>query len=263
MTLSLYEHFIEETKMKLSQDDRFIALLAGGSMLKGTMDEYSDLDLVLVYEPEYRETIMTERIQIAERLGSLLSGFTGEHVGEPRLVICLYGPPPLHVDLKFVTPSELEQRIENPLILWERGSEAVRRMRNTQPSYPELNVQWIEDRFWVWVHYGATKLGRGELFEFIDLITYIRRAVLGPMIATIHGQQPNGVRKLEFFAAKVTEELVKTIPLHHAESCYQSLLTSIQIYKRLRSDFQDLHLRREAESVAVDYLNEVFSSLKR
>ncbi|MER7057532.1 MULTISPECIES: hypothetical protein [unclassified Streptomyces] len=27
------------------------------------------------------------------------------------------------------------------------------------------DLQWIEDRFWIWVHYGATKLGRGELFE--------------------------------------------------------------------------------------------------
>jgi hypothetical protein len=31
----------------------------------------------------------------------LLVGFTGEHVGEPRVLICLYGPPVLHVDLKF------------------------------------------------------------------------------------------------------------------------------------------------------------------
>ena len=38
----------------------------------------------------------------AAGLGPLLACFTGEHVGEPRLLIALYGPPPVHVDLKFV-----------------------------------------------------------------------------------------------------------------------------------------------------------------
>ena len=32
--------------------------------------------------------------------------FTGEHVGESRVLICLYGPPLLHVDLKFVSLSD-------------------------------------------------------------------------------------------------------------------------------------------------------------
>ncbi|NRS94850.1 hypothetical protein DFH40_002566 [Clostridium beijerinckii] len=46
---------------------------------------------------------MNERIKIAESLGTLLSAFTGEHVGEPRLLICLCEPELLHVDLKFVS----------------------------------------------------------------------------------------------------------------------------------------------------------------
>jgi hypothetical protein len=34
------------------------------------------------------------------------SAFSGEHVGEPRALICLYGPPLLPVDLKFVSLSD-------------------------------------------------------------------------------------------------------------------------------------------------------------
>ena len=45
---------------------------------------------------------MGERRTIAESCGGLLAAFTGEHVGEPRLLICLYGPPLAHVNLKFV-----------------------------------------------------------------------------------------------------------------------------------------------------------------
>lgn len=95
MLPTLPTHAIE----KLSRDSRLWALLAGGSLMTGTMDEYSDLDLIVVYDFAHREQIMNQRLLIAEGLGTLLSGFTGE----PRVVICLYGPEPLHVDLKFVT----------------------------------------------------------------------------------------------------------------------------------------------------------------
>ena len=85
--------------------------------------------------------------------------------------------------LKFVTLSELEHRIELPA---HPVGERARKLRGlsigTAPSYPDLDIQWIEDRFWVWVHYGATKLGRGELFELIDTITHMRGSVLGPII---------------------------------------------------------------------------------
>ncbi|WP_429844855.1 nucleotidyltransferase domain-containing protein [Brevibacillus sp. FIR094] len=134
MKLPLHDRFIEQAIEYVSQDQRLIGLLAGGSMMYGEMDEYSDLDLIIVYNYAFRNEIMEQRFQIAERLGHLLSAFTGEHVGEPRLLICLYGPAPLHVDLKFVQLEELESRVENPLILWERGSGIATILSKTSPS---------------------------------------------------------------------------------------------------------------------------------
>lgn len=64
----------------------------------------------------------------------LLQGFTGEHVGEPRLLICLYGPPLLHVDLKFLSVAELDVRIEEPEVLFERGEAVTQRLRSTRAS---------------------------------------------------------------------------------------------------------------------------------
>lgn|GEM_PF-5648763 len=130
---------------------------------------FSDLDLIVVYAPEYREEIMNQRMTIVSGMGSVLAAFTGEHVGEPRLVICLYeAAVPLHVDFKFVMPKELEKRIEDPIILWERGAVISANLQRTPSAYPHPDPQWIEDRFWVWVHYAAAKLGRGELLEVID-----------------------------------------------------------------------------------------------
>lgn len=261
MTLPIFDRFIEGAVSTLKEDERFIALLAGGSLVAGTMDEFSDLDLIVVYDSRFRENVMAERLVLAGMLGPLLSGFTGEHVGEPRVVICLYGPPALHVDLKFVTLPELADRIENPLVLWERDEAASQALRLTEPSPPQLDPQWIEDRFWVWVHYGAAKLGRGELYELIDHLAYMRGAVLGPLMARAAGQMPRGVRKLETLAAAYARELAETVPRHHTASCYKALQATIGLYRTLRSQIQGLELRTEAEEVSVRYLDEVFAEV--
>ncbi|NQX62735.1 nucleotidyltransferase domain-containing protein [Paenibacillus qinlingensis] len=261
MPLQVYEDFINQTKEKLLQDHRFLGLLAGGSMTSNTMDEYSDLDLIVVYDAVYREDIMNQRVPIAEKLGNLLSGFTGEHVGEPRLLICLYGPPPLHVDMKFVTVQELEQRVEDPMILWERDKEISARIERTSPIFPYPSSQWIEDRFWVWVHYGATKLGRGELFELIDHLTFMRNAVLGPLFLIKNGELPAGVRRLEKHVSEGLEELKETIPSHSRESCYHALQMTIRLYQQLRQDLGDFEYKSEAEQVSVAYLESVYFSI--
>ena len=67
---------------------------------------------------------MRERLAFAERVGA----FTAEHVGEPRLVVCRYGPEPLRCDLDFVTPSQLADRVE---------------VRWSSAAYPEPDLQWL------------------------------------------------------------------------------------------------------------------------
>ncbi|MBB3125383.1 hypothetical protein FHS19_000037 [Paenibacillus rhizosphaerae] len=258
MKLPLHDQFIKQAIEFVSQDQRCIGLLAGGSMMYGEMDEYSDLDLIIVYNYAFRNEIMEQRFRIAEGLGNLLSAFTGEHVGEPRLLICLYGPSPLHVDLKFVHLVELESRVENPLILWERGTSITKILNKTSPSFPSLQPQWIEDRFWVWVHYCATKLGRGELFELIDTITFMRNTVLGPLVLIRNGHSPRGVRKLEKYALKELEELQDTVPIHNFQSCYHALKNTIKMYQRLREG-SEIVPRNEAEQVSIEFLDSIYS----
>jgi hypothetical protein len=37
------------------------------------------------------------------------------------------------------------------------------------------DLQWLEDGSWVWVHYIATKIARGELLEAVDALGFVRR----------------------------------------------------------------------------------------
>ena len=117
---STHASFLENLLRELKQDQRFDALLAGGSLVHGGLDEHSDIDLVPVVRDDLYPQVMAERRDIAAGLGNLISAFTGEHVGEPRLIICLYGPKLLHVDLKFVVLSDLKALVERPKILWAR-----------------------------------------------------------------------------------------------------------------------------------------------
>lgn len=62
MRLPVYERFVEKAIEYLRQDQRLTGLLAGGSMVYGAMDEYSDLDLIIVYRNEFQSEIMEQRI---------------------------------------------------------------------------------------------------------------------------------------------------------------------------------------------------------
>lgn len=154
-------------------------MAAGGSWISGEMDEYSDLDLILITKEKITGN-KEQMLQYAKSFGDLISGFTGEHVDEPRVLICLYDNPLLHVDIKFLTLPELYDRVENPAVLFERNKQLSEIIKLTNAVWPQPDFQWIEDRFWTWVHYACLKIGRGELMEAFDFLSFLRMTVLSP-----------------------------------------------------------------------------------
>jgi hypothetical protein len=156
-------------------------------------------------------------IAIAESLGDFLSGFTGEHVGEPRLLICLYDNPLLHVDLKFVTLDEFKVRVETPFILLDKNGLLQQAIQDSEAQFPYPDYQWIEDRFWTWVHYALLKIGRGEYLEALDFLGFLRMVVLGPLLHIKNGNLPRGVRKVEMELEALD---------------YQALISTFQLIKK-------------------------------
>lgn len=258
--------FLEQIIAKLKEDDRLLGVAIGGSYLSGEMDEYSDLDLVIVIDDFYYEQVLQERPLLANHLGSLLVAFTGEHVGEPRLLICLYDNPLLHVDLKFVLLQDFKtDRVENPVVLWERENILSQAILENLRSYPPVDLQWIEDRFWVWVHYSATKLGRGELFEAIDMLSFLRRQVLAPLAKVQAGRLPRGVRNLEQELPQLMPDFCRTIPSKHdPHEIAQALQHTIHFYHQLREQIEipELILRSQAEIASIRYLQTILNRFK-
>ncbi|WP_372405400.1 nucleotidyltransferase domain-containing protein [Streptomyces luteireticuli] len=255
---SLHSQFLSDVLPRIQKDARVAGVAITGSFVGGRPDVYSDVDLILAIDDEAYEAVMRERLVLISSWASLVAGFTGEHVGEPRVIITLVGPPLLHVDFKFVRASDFAERIEDPEILWDRDGQLTGALAQQPPANPAFDLQWIEDRFWVWVHYGATKLGRGELFETIGFLAYLRDSVLGPLAARRVGAPSRGVRHLESIAPDEARDLQATLCGYDRHEAGQALLATVDLYRRWSdADAAVVERHRNAEKLAVQYLHDV------
>jgi hypothetical protein len=259
----VHSAFLSKALSYFQQDRRLVGLAVGGSFLTGSIDEYSDLDLVIGVEPDAYVEVLADRRNMASGIGSLLAAFTGEHVGEPRLLICLYGPPLLHVDLKFVSLTDASVRVEDPIILWERDERFHKALESGVAHYPQPDPHWIDERFWMWVHYCAGRIGRGELFEAINFLNYLRDEVLGPLCLVASGARPDGVRKIEWLAPQFTDQLRATVPSYDSHSCAEALLATVGLYRTLRTQWPKPVINDQAEDAALAYLEQIVTKFHR
>jgi len=253
-----HHDFIENAVPRLKDDPRITGVAVGGSFLLGEIDEFSDLDLVIYIDPSHYNDVLVEREAIVQKMGPLLESFTGEHVGEPRLLICLFGPPLLHIDLKFVSMDDIHDKVEKPTVLWERKALISSQINLTPAEFPKPDSVWIEKRFWIWIHYTATKIGRGEIFEAVEAIGFIRANVLGPMILQKEGARPQGLRKIERYAS--SEELIKlgaTLASYDAQDCLRALHDSMELYRSIRN----VQGNQRLENLVDEYLTQIENQL--
>ncbi|MER0440094.1 aminoglycoside 6-adenylyltransferase [Emticicia sp. W12TSBA100-4] len=257
--MTIQQEFTQKCVSILQKDESVIGLAVAGSWLTNEMDEFSDLDLVLVTKQKisHDKSLM---ITYAQKLGNFLSGFTGEHVGEPRVLICLYDNPLLHVDIKFLTIEEFAHRIENPVVLLDTDGQLQKIIEQTTYQFPYPDYQWLEDRFWIWVHYALLKIGRGEYTEAFDFMGFVRMVVLGPLLHIKNGNLPRGVRKVETqLLAEDFEALRNTIPVYNRESLLESLANAVELYRSLRAELyaDSIKLQLSTEMKVMEYFEKI------
>lgn len=254
----IQQQFAERAKQVLATDPEVIGLAVAGSWVTNEIDEFSDLDLILVTQEKISDD-KNKMLDYAKRLGQLLSGFTGEHVGEPRVLICLYDNPLLHVDIKFVTLEEFHTRIETPTLLLDKGDRLKTALNNSISKFPYPDYQWIEDRFWTWIHYALLKIGRGEYLEAYDFFGFLRMVVFGPLLHIKNEKLPRGVRKVETALQEADlQKLLGTIPDYNGPSLLRSLRNAVELYRQLRQSlFNDKVLLHElTEKKVMEYFDQ-------
>jgi hypothetical protein len=244
----------------IAEDDPSIEGLAvAGSWLTQELDEFSDLDLILICNEKIGGD-KAKMMAYASKFGNLLNAFTGEHVGEPRLLICLYNNPLLHVDIKFITADELKTRVENPVLLFDRNGSLQQIIDSTSYQFPHPDHQWIEDRFWTWVHYALLKIGRGEYMEAHDFLAFLRMVVFGPLLHIKNNNLPRGVRKVETtIAAEDFNQLQQTLAVNNKTSLLAALDQSVLLYRSLRNKLfkADTILQLQTEEAVMNYFEEM------
>ena len=258
----MQKDFAERVVALVKEDIDVIGLAAAGSWISNDMDEYSDLDLILITETKIAGD-KEKMLAYAKSFGDFISGFTGEHVGDPRVLICLYDNPLLHVDIKFLTLPEFYQRVENPSILFERDNALSNVLKTTKAEWPLLDYQWIEDRFWTWVHYACLKIGRGELLEAFDFLSFLRMTVLSPLLQVKNKKLPRGLRRVETeLTLSDLENLKITIAHYDKASIITALDNAVSVYKNLRRKLyaEDVVLQTKAEKKSMEYFKKIKNS---
>lgn len=260
----IQQKFAEKAAEIIKNDTSVIGLAVAGSWLTGEIDSFSDLDLVLVTKENVSGN-KSKMLGYARSFGNLLSGFTGEHIGDPRVLICLYDDPLLHVDIKFLTLDEFSRRVETPVILSDTEEQLQRSLNASEAKFPYPDYQWIEDRFWIWIHYALMKIGRGEYLEALDFLGFLRMRVLGPLLHIKNGNLPRGVRKAETQLDDSDLEALKlTLAEYNRISLIRALESSINLYQDLREKLYDTGItpQTKTEKRVMILLNEIKQSKK-
>lgn len=250
-----HKQLLKQIIRVFQQDSRIVGMGASGSYASDTLDKYSDLDLVIAIKPEQFESVMAERFELVDKVDGKVAAFTGEHVGEPRLVIAIYAPDAIHVDFKFVSLPDAATRVDDTKVLWERDQLLSDTFKTAEAQYPQPDPQWIEDRFWIWTHYAATKVARGEYFEALEFISFIRTTVLSPLALKQAGLTPSGVRKVETRLPEFSKKLELTVAKPEKESLKTSVRQCVELYLELREN-EKVQKNLQAQEMCLRYFEQ-------
>jgi hypothetical protein len=102
------------------------------------------------------------------------------------------------------------------------------------------------------MHAGASRAARGELFDAIEFLSFIRVNVLGPLGLQRAGRKPMGTRRVETHVPALAADMKGTLATHDAEACFAAFERCAQIYRGLRS--AAVVRRSNAEEAAMAYL---------
>lgn len=245
LTLPHY-NFVNIINETLKRDATFIGIAVGGSYMTESLDEYSDLDVHLVIADNQKALDFEEKKAMLAAVQKPLCCYPNGH--DARVIVCLYdfNPIILHVDWKWQTLTEFEDRVENPVVLFERDGLLTEVMSRTDFGYPIPNIHKQESRFWSWMHYVLSKIGRGEILEASDYLTEVRSCCIGPLLLLKNGMLPRRMRHAERLPASEWAMLSPSIQKEFsAKACFEATMGMIRLYQYLREsyigpDFQPL-----------------------
>jgi hypothetical protein len=215
-----------------------VSALAGmaiaGSFALDIADEYSDVDLKLVTTDDGYDDVVTAQDELIAACGNAVARFPADHTGLPELTIVLYDDL-VHVDLHPIRLSELAEKNAGmpALVLWERDGSVTRELAKPGPQQPPVDLEWIERRVWTWFWYLHSKILRGEIYEALDGLAWLRVQVLFPLVGAARGESVAGARRVERLLVGIEDAFAATSGTADREGAMKALRSAADLYTTL------------------------------
>ena len=225
---------IEATCSAGTQVPGLVGMVIAGSFALGIADEYSDVDLKLVSTDDGFDDVVHAQEQMISAAGTSIARFPADHTGLPELTIVLYDDL-VHVDFLPIRLSELAQKNEGipAHVLWERDGSLTRELAAPGPDRVPLDLEWIERRVWTWFWYLQSKILRGEIYEALDGLAWLRANVLFPLLGATRGQALSGTRRVEPLLGDLADAFRRTVADADAVAVMSALRATAELYTRL------------------------------
>ena len=210
-----------------------IGLVVSGSLATGTADAYSDLDLKIVTRDELHDEAVEHRDELVEAVGVPLSRFSAEHVGHPDMLIVLYDDL-IHIDFYPVRLGDLSAKNGDmpSWVIWSQDDDIAVALGGPADA-AGVDLAWIEARMWTWVWYTHSKILRGELYEALDALQYLRGNVLFALLAETSGVRPYGSRRAEQHVGELGPQFARTVPALERAAIMDALQAIVELYLKL------------------------------
>jgi hypothetical protein len=193
-------------------DPDVVGMAATGSFATGDADEVSDVDLRLYVRPGVVEAVVARVPELAAACGRVVALFAADHLGIPTLTIVLYDDL-VHVDFDVVSVDRAAEHNDGlpAVVLWEREAISAA-LPGTYQRDVVSDLRWMETRIWTWSWYVQSKVLRGELYEALDGLQYVRDRVLFRLLAFGRGDRPAGGRRAEAVVGDHAAAFARTVP---------------------------------------------------
>lgn len=208
-----------------------IGLVVSGSLATGTADAYSDLDLKIVTRDNMHGEAANHLDALIDACGVPVARFTAEHVGHPGMLIVLYDDL-IHIDFYLVRLGELTDKNGGMAswVLWSEDDDIAVALGGRADA-AGVDLTWFEARMWTWVWYTHSKILRGELYEALDALQYLRGNVLFALLAETAGiRPPYGSRRAEQHVGELGPLFARTVPALERDMVMDALRVTVELY---------------------------------
>jgi hypothetical protein len=235
MSTDMHLNLVKKAEICLKEDKGFLGMAIGGSWIDNKLDQFSDLDLYLIMDNALVLSF-EEKKEIQHKWGNLLTFYINGHDENVTVSLYDFAPDLLHVDCKWIYLEGFQKRVENPSIIFEKDRLLSNCIRDFPSEGYELpNFELNEMRFWSWMHYIFSKIGRGEIIEAYGYLCEVRNCCVGPMVLHKNALTPRRMRHAEHLPEADLKLIRKSIPINcDAKNCFDATIYMIELYKYTR-----------------------------